>query len=120
IEFKNVVGGKISISPLDMKVKGDYTFFKDRNGDTLSFNREWNIDKITSNCYEYIFDVTIAFPYGACELILYAEGDVKFTFNTEDCICYHDYLLNPNRRETFWGYIDKEETKTYRFDGFEL
>ncbi len=121
-EFKleKVLGGQISILPLDMTVKQEYTFFKDRKNNLLQFKRQWNLDSITKGCYKYLFDADIAFPYGGCELLLYAEGKAKFSFRTEDCVSYHDYLLNPNRRDTFWGYMGKEEASTYSFEGFEI
>ncbi|KRF06804.1 hypothetical protein ASG89_18300 [Paenibacillus sp. Soil766] len=120
LSFKEVIAGKIEVSPCDMSVKGNYTFFKDRQGKTLSFRKEWNMDFVDNDCYEYNIDSNIAFPYGHCDLKLYAKGKVLFEFDTDDCVHYHDYLLNPNRQETFFGFVKNKELSTNTFDDFEI
>ncbi|MFJ9501474.1 hypothetical protein [Brevibacillus centrosporus] len=120
LSFHEVIAGAIEVSPYDMSVKGDYTFFKDRQGNTLSFRREWNKNAVDNDCYEYHIDSNVAFPYGHCDLKLYTKGKVLFEFDTDHCVHYHDYLLNPNRRETYFGFVKNKELASNTFDNFEL
>ena len=105
LTLKNVVAGKISISPYDNK-----HFLKDSSGNEVVYKREWTLEDIDSDCYEYWLDTTIYFPYGGCDLKLYARGEVTFEFDTDDCVSYIEYITNPNRRETFWGYLKDGST----------
>lgn len=116
--LEDVIAGNISVSPFDTTVKENYSFYKDRQGEILSFNREWNMELVDSECYEYYFDSKVAFPYGHCDLKLYAKGKVLFEFDTDDCIHYHDYLLNSNRQETFFGFTKYKELASNTFDDF--
>ncbi|MNI86059.1 hypothetical protein D3C73_1431150 [compost metagenome] len=118
--LENVVAGNIEVSPLDMSVKGDYRFFKDRKGRDLTFKRDWNMKFIDDDCYEYNFDSKVAFPFGHCDLKLYSKGKVWFEFDTDDCVHYHDYLLNPNKKETFFGFMKHKDIVADNFDNFEV
>jgi len=116
LTFKNVVAGKISISPFDNK-----QFLKDSKGNKVAYKREWTLENIDSDCYEYWLDTTIYFPYGGCDLKLYAKGDVTFEFDTNDCTNYLEYITNPNRQETFWGYLKDKSltTNSYKYDDLD-
>jgi hypothetical protein len=113
LTLKNVVAGKISISPFY-----NNQFLKDRNGNKVQYKREWTLENIDNNCYEYWLDTTIYFPYGACDLKLYAKGEVTFEFDTNDCTNYLEYITNPNRQETYWGYLKDKSltTNSYRYE----
>jgi hypothetical protein len=106
LTFSNVVAGRIIISPYDNK-----EFLKNRAGQQVKYKRDWTLDSIDYDSYEYWLDTEIYFPYGACDLKLYAKGTVTFEFDTEDCVSSLDYITNPNRHETFWGYL-KDRTLT--------
>jgi hypothetical protein len=112
LTFKNVVAGKIKITPYD---KG--TFVKQSNGEQLTYKREWSLDKIDADVTEYWLDTSIYFPYGACDLKLYAKGKVTFEFDPGDCIHYLDYITDKRRDKTFWGYLRSKEltTNSYRY-----
>ncbi|MNB93642.1 hypothetical protein D3C75_407770 [compost metagenome] len=120
LSFQEVIAGEIEVTPYDMSMKGNYTFFKDRRGNMLSFKREWNMNTVDNECYEYYMDTKISFPYGQCDLRLYTKGKVLFEFDTDNCVHYHDYLLNPNRRETFFGFVNNKELASNTFDDFEI
>ncbi len=106
LTFFGVVAGKISILPYDNK-----EFLKSITGKQIEFKREWTLENINSDCYEYWLDTSIYFPYGNCDLKLYAKGNVTFEFDTDDCVRCIDYISNPNRQDTFWGYL-KDKTLT--------
>jgi hypothetical protein len=112
LTFQEVVAGKISISPYDKN-----EFLKDSEGKKVEYKREWTLENIDSECYEYWLDTTIYFPYGSCDLRLYAKGNVIFEFDTDDCVNYLDYITNPNRQETFWGYLQNKSltTNSYQY-----
>ncbi|MBL7998109.1 MAG: hypothetical protein JNL32_05670 [Candidatus Kapabacteria bacterium] len=116
LTFKNVVAGKISISPYD---SGE--FLKDKHGNQVEFKREWTLENIDNECFEYCLDTSIYFPYGACDLKLYAKGNVTFEFDSDNCVNYLDYITNPNRRETFWGYFKDESltTNSYNYEDLD-
>jgi hypothetical protein len=113
---EQVVAGRISISPYDKS-----HFLRYKNGKKVEFTGEWNLESIDPECYEYIFDSTIYFPYGGCELKLYAKGKATFEFDTNECVYYLDYLTNPNRRETFWGYLESTSltTNSYKYEDLD-
>jgi hypothetical protein len=113
---EQVVAGRISISPYD---KGQFAKWK--YGKAITFIREWTPEAIDPECYEYTFDTTIYFPNGACELKLYAKGKATFEFDTNDCVYYLDYITNPNRRETFWGYLKDATltTNSYKYEDLD-
>ncbi len=99
ITLEQVVAGKLTISPYD-----NGQFLKKSNGDQVEFKREWNLENVDNECCEYWIDSTIYFPYGACDLKLYSKGNVSFEFDTDDCTNYLNYINNPNRNETFFGW----------------
>ena len=107
LTFENVIGGEISISPYD---KGNVVKLK--NGETQTFRREWNLEKVDNSCFKYWLDTSIYFPYGACDLKIYSKGKVWFEFNPKDCVNYLDYITDKNRNETFWGYLSDKELCT--------
>jgi hypothetical protein len=113
LTLKNVVAGKISIAPYDKN-----HFLKDSSGNEVVYKREWTLENIDSDCYEYWLDTTIHFPYGGCDLKLYAKGEVTFEFDTDDCVSYIEYITNTNRRETFWGYLQDKSltTNSYKYE----
>jgi hypothetical protein len=106
LTFNNVVAGRIAISPYDNK-----EFLKDKTGKQVKYKREWTLNNIDNDSYEYWLDTNIYFPHGACDLKLYAKGTAIFQFDTVDCVNGIDYITNPNRHETFWGYL-KDKTLT--------
>lgn len=110
LTFTEVVAGKISIWPYDGK-----EFLKDSKGKNVEFKREWTLEEIDNNCREYWLDTKIYFPYGACDLRLYAKGEANFEFDTEDCVNYVDYITNPNKEETFLGYLKDNALTTNSF-----
>jgi len=116
LTFDNVVAGKILISLLDKK-----QFLKDRKGNKVEYKREWTIENIDKDCYEYWIDAAIYFPYGACDLKLYAKGNVIFEFDTDDCVNHLDYITNPKRQETFWGYLSDKTltTNSYNYEDLD-
>jgi hypothetical protein len=116
LTFKNVVAGKILITPYDNK-----QFLKDSKGNQVAYKREWTVKNIDKDCYEYWLDTTIYFPYGGCDLKLYAKGEVTFEFDTNDCTNYLEYITNPNRQETFWGYLKDKSltTNSYRYEDLD-
>ena len=116
LTFNDVVAGKISISPYD-----DKQFLKDNKGNEVVYKREWTLENIDKDCYEYWLDTTIYFPYGGCDLKLYAKGNVSFEFDTDDCTNYIDYITNPNRQETFWGYLKDKSltTNSYKYEDLD-
>jgi hypothetical protein len=107
LTFENVIGGEISISPYD---KGNVVKLK--NGETQTFRREWNLDKVDNSCFKYWLDTSIYFPYGACDLKIYSKGKVWFEFNPMDCVNNLNYITDKNRNETFWGYLSDKELCT--------
>ena len=115
LTFQNVRAGKILIFPYD-----DKQFLKDKNGHQVKFKREWQLDNISPNSFEYWLDTSIYFPYGACDLKLYVDGDVFLEFDTNDCVDYIEYITNPNKQETFWGYLDNKELTTNSYEYKDL
>jgi hypothetical protein len=113
LTFNEVVAGKILIWPLDCN-----QFLKDHKGNQVEYKREWNLNNIDSSCFEYWLDSNIYFPYGGCDLKLYAKGRVTFEFDTDHCVNYLDFITNPNRQETFWGYLKDETltTNSYKYE----
>lgn len=116
LTFENVVAGKISISPYDNK-----EFLKDKQGNQVEYKREWTLENIDNECFEYWLDTSIYFPYGACDLKLYAKGNVTFEFDSDNCVNYIDYITNPNRHETFWGYLKDKSiaTNSYKYEDLD-
>ncbi len=116
LTFINVVAGKISISPYDNK-----EILKDKTGKQVEYKREWTLENIDNDCYEYWLDTSIYFPYGACDLKLYAKGNVSFEFDTNDCVDGIEYITNPNRNETFWGYLKDKTltTNSYKYEDLD-
>lgn len=105
ITFEKVIAAKIEISPYD---NGE--FIRLKNGEIQTFKREWKVDKITDKCFEYWFGgVSIYFPYGACDLKFYTKGKVWFEFNPIDCVGFINYISNPNKEETHFGYLKNLE-----------
>ncbi len=115
LTFHDVVAGNISITPLHKKA-----FLKDNSGKLLNFKRAWTLENIDNDCYEYLLDTAIFFPYGACNLKLYAKGAASFDFDTNDCVSGVEYLSNPNREDTFYGFLKDKTltTNSYNFDDF--
>ncbi len=116
LTFINVVAGKISISPYDNK-----EILKDKTGKQVEYKREWTLENIDNDCYEYWLDTSIYFPYGACDLKLYAKGNVSFEFDTNDCVDGIEYITNPNRNETYWGYLKDKTltTNSYKYEDLD-
>jgi hypothetical protein len=116
LTFNNVVAGKISISLYDNK-----EFLKDKAGRQIEYKREWTLENIDDDCYEYWLDTSIYFPYGACDLKLYAKGNVTFEFDTEDCVSGIEYITNPNRHDTFRGYLKDKTltTNSYKYEDLD-
>jgi hypothetical protein len=115
LTLHNVVACKISISPYDNK-----EFIKTKTGRQLEYKREWTLDNIDNDCFEYWLDTTIYFPYGGCDLKLYTTGTVTFEFDTQDCVNYLEYISNPNRQDTFWGYLKDKTLTTNSYDYTDL
>lgn len=113
ITLEQVVAGKLIISPYD-----NGQFLKKSNGNQVKYKREWNLDNINDECFEYWIASSIYFPYGACDLKLYTKGKVSFEFETNDCVNHIDYITNPNRKETFWGYLNNKKltTNSYKYE----
>lgn len=113
LTFKNVVAGRVSIFPYD---GGD--LLKNKGGKQIEYKRNWTLENVDDVCSEYWLDADIYFPYGACDLKLYAKGDVIFEFDSDDCVSYHDYVVNSNRQDTFWGFLKDETltTNSYRYE----
>lgn len=116
ITIFDVVAGKVSICPYD---KG--TFLKRKDGKNVEFKREWSLEAVDNECYEYRFDTNIFFPYGGCDVKLYAKGSVVFEFNTDDCVNGINYITNPNRQDTFWGYLKDSVlcTNSYQYEDID-
>lgn len=116
LTLNDVVAGKIRISPYD---KG--TFLKYSDGRQVEYKREWTLEKIDNESYEYWLDTSIYFPYGACDLKLYAKGAVNFDFDTNDCVNYSDYITDKNRHQTFWGYLQDRilTTNSYKYEDLD-
>lgn len=116
LTFNDVVAGKISISPYD-----DKSFLENKKGEKVSFKRDWALENIDSDCYEYWLDTSIYFPYGACDLKLYTKGMVTFEFDTDDCVSSIEYITNPNRQDTFWGYLKDKDltTNSYKYEDLD-
>ncbi|HEX8377243.1 MAG TPA: hypothetical protein VF602_05450 [Pedobacter sp.] len=116
LTFNEVVAGKISISPYN---KG--TFLKFSDGRQVEYKREWALESIDKDSYEYWLDTTIYFPYGACDLKLYAKGSISFEFDTDDCFNYLDYITDNDRHKTFWGYLQDKAltTNSYRYEDLD-
>ncbi|GGF20862.1 hypothetical protein [Flavobacterium limi] len=116
LTFNEVVAGKITISPYD---KG--TFLKLIDGRQVEYKREWALESINKDSYEYWLDTTIYFPYGACDLKLYAKGSVTFEFDTDDCVNYLDYITDKDRHTTFWGYLQDKSltTNSYKYEDLD-
>lgn len=113
LRFENVVAGSIEITPYD---KGD--FVKRKSGEYLTYKREWSLDSITTDSFQYWLDTSIYFPYGACDLKIYAKGKVTFEFDTDDCIHYLDYITHDDKTETFLGFLKQPEltTNSYKLE----
>jgi len=116
LTFKDVIAGRISISPYD-----ENDFLKSKTGKRIEFKREWTLENINRDCYEYWLDTSIYFPYGACDLKLYASGAVTFEFDTDDCVSGIEYITNSNRRDTFWGYLKDKTltTNSYKYEDLD-
>ena len=116
LTFRNVVAGKIIITPYD---KG--TFLKFSDGRQVEYKREWTLKSIDADSYEYWIDASIYFPYGACDLKLYAKGNVNFEFDTDDCVNYLEYITDKDRHKTFWGYLQDESltTNSYKYEDLD-
>jgi hypothetical protein len=116
ITFNNVIAGKISIIPYD---KGK--LLKNGSGEEVKFKREWSLDNIDDECYKYWLDTDIYFPNGACDLKLYTKGNVEFSFNIDECVNTLKYITNPNRKETFWGYLNNKDltTGSYKYEDID-
>lgn len=115
LTFERVVGGKLIITPYDNK-----EFLTYRNGKEVEFKREWNLETLDNECFEYWLDTKIHFPYGACDLKLYAKGNVFFEFDSDECVNHIEYITNPNRNETFWGYLKDKKLTTNSYTYEEL
>ena len=117
LTFTNVVAGKIEIQPYD-----NNKFLKNKNGDDVIFKREWKLENIDENCYEYFLDTSIFFPYGASSLSLFTKGNVTFEFDTNDCVDYFSYITNQKKAETFWGYLKDKDltTNSLNIDDFDF
>jgi len=102
LTFNDVVAGKISIFPYDSE-----EFLKSKTGKQVEFKREWTLENISSNCYEYWLDTSIYFPYGE--------------FDTDDCVSGIEYITNPNRQDTFWGYLKDKTltTNSYQYEDLD-
>lgn len=116
ITFNDVIGGKITITPYDKGV-----FLKNKKGKEVEFHREWNLEKIDNECFEYWLDTKIYFPYGACDLKLYTKGNVSFEFDYKDCVKGLDFITNPKRQETFYGYLKDKSltTNSYEYENLD-
>lgn len=115
LTFNDVIAGRISISPYD-----ENDFLKSKTEKQIEFKREWTLENINKDCYEYWLDTSIYFPYGACDLKLYASGAVTFEFDTDDCVSGIEYITNSNRRDTFWGYLKDKTLTTNSFKHEDL
>jgi hypothetical protein len=117
LTLSNVVAGRLSVTLLDGK-----EFLVDSNGRQVELLREWSLDAIDSSCHEYVIDeAKLYFPNGACTLQLFAKGSVTFEFNAQDCIDSVDYITNPNRGGTFYGFLKDTglTTNSYRYEDYE-
>jgi hypothetical protein len=117
LTFTEVVAGRLAVSLYDGK-----KILVDSNGRQVEFIREWTLDAVDSNCYEYVIDETrLYFPNGGCELQLFAKGPVKFEFNAADCVSSIDYITNPDRRESFYGFLKNKNltTNSYQYEDFD-
>lgn len=114
LTFTDVVAGRLSATMLDGK-----EFLMNSRGRRVELVREWNLDAVDSGCHEYIIDeANLYFPHAACELRLYAKGPVRFTFDADDCVDSVDYITNPDRRESFYGYLKNKAliTNSYCYE----
>ncbi|MEP7198124.1 MAG: hypothetical protein ABI851_16520 [Saprospiraceae bacterium] len=102
LTFYDVVAGEISIFPFD-----DGNLIRRSDGTNLVFKREWNLNSITPECFIYELDTNIHFPPGGTILKLYCKGKVIFEFDSGDLVNSIEYMTNPNKEETFWGYRRK-------------
>lgn len=100
LTFNDVVAGKIDITPYDKN-----EFLKDNKTINFELKKEWTLSQIDESCFEYWLDTSIYSPFGTSDLKLYAKGIVTFEFDTEDCVNYIEYISNPNKKETFRGYL---------------
>lgn len=116
LTFKDVLAGRISISPYD-----ENDFLKSKTGKRIEFKREWTLENINKDCYEYWLDTSIYFPHGACDLKLYVSGAVTFEFDTDDCVSGIEYITNSNRRDTFWGNLKDKTltTNSYKYEDLD-
>jgi len=100
LTFNDVVAGKIDITPYD-----NNEFLEDNKTINFKLKKEWTLSQIDESCFEYWLDTSIYSPFGTSDLKLYAKGIATFEFDTEDCVNYIDYISNPNKKETFRGYL---------------
>jgi hypothetical protein len=117
LTFMDVVAGRLAVSLYDGK-----DILVDSNDRQVELIREWALDSVDSNCHEYLIDgARLYFPNGGCELQLFAKGAVSFEFNVTDCISSIDYITNPDRRESFYGFLKNKllTTNSYRYEDFE-
>lgn len=117
LTFADVVAGRLSVSLYDGK-----EILVDSNDRQVELVREWSLGAIDSSCYEYEIDEAVLyFPRGACQLGLFAKGPVRFEFNVNDCVSSVDYISNPDRRESFYGYLKNKSltTNSYRYEDID-
>jgi hypothetical protein len=117
LTFMEVVAGCLAVSLYDGK-----DILVDSNGRQVELIREWNLDAVDSNCHEYVIAGSqLYFPNGGCELHLLAKGPVRFEFNVTDCVSSIEYITNPDRRESFYGFLKNKTltTNSYRYEDFE-
>lgn len=117
LTFTEVVAGRLAVSLYDGK-----NILVDSSDRQVELIREWTLDAVDSSCHEYVIDgARLYFPNGGCELQLFAKGPVIFEFDIEDCVSSIDYITNPNRRESFYGFLKNKTltTNSYRYEDFE-
>ncbi|MFD1887612.1 hypothetical protein [Paenibacillus wenxiniae] len=72
-------------------------FLQDHRKKSVCLHRNW---PSTANEYrgaEYVLGGTLEWPRGQQELILYATGQATMEFETEDCIAFSEYAMNPDK-----------------------
>ena len=114
LTLTGVVAGRLAVSLYDGK-----DILVDSNDRQVELIREWSLDAVDSSCHAYVIDeAQLYFPYGACQLRLYARGPVTFEFNAADCIDSVEYIQNPDRRESFYGFLKNKAltTNSYRYE----
>jgi hypothetical protein len=117
LTFTEVIAGRLAVSLYDGK-----DILVDSNDRQVELIREWTLDAADSSCYEYVIDeARLYFPNGGCELQLFSKGTVSFEFDVMNCVSSIDYITNPNRRESFYGFLKNKTltTNSYRYEDFE-